>query len=576
MIKTNVERYFESKSNVPQVSALMAKSVSGYRKDMLEKDVENGFFSEGNSITKPVKQVTGALAGLTKKAQLLTSSNASSNFRGSNDTIMQSPEIYSPLWLTSNLSLPRDKATINAWCRSFYALNPIVHNAINLHSTYPISKLKIKCHDKKIENFFNEMIEEIDLMNICVQIAQEYWLLGEAFVYAELDDDTLKWSRLTIQNPDYIIMERSVAQDRPKIMMRPDEHLKKIVFGNRPKDVEQRKQLDGQIIDAVRRGENIPLDSFNVSHLARRISPYDPRGTGLPVCVFKQLMLFDRFRESKYVQADSMVNPLTLVKIGGEGNDALHPGSVDLEQYRQVFLDAEANKSFKIFTHAGVQVERVGWGSGIYDTSADITQLLKEVYIGLQVPSVLMDGGSDTTYTNGGIALDVLRQRYMQFRNMLGTWLKRKIFTPIAKFHGFYSSEKGERKLIIPDIDWNYMPLFDTNDYISVLKELVSSGDKKNVSLHSLYRSLGLEYEEEIIQKRKEQIQDAILKKEEEVLTTMTLNELRGLTQDSEINEKDEGEKSLSSSDDKGLPGVGMAPDLGGAPDLEPPPELPK
>ena len=40
------------------------------------------------------------------------------------------------------------------------------------------------------------MIEEIDLMNICVQIAQEYWLLGEAFVYAELDEGKGKWSRL--------------------------------------------------------------------------------------------------------------------------------------------------------------------------------------------------------------------------------------------------------------------------------------------------------------------------------------------------------------------------------------------
>ena len=33
-------------------------------------------------------------------------------------------------------------------------------------------------------------------MNICVQIAQEYWLLGEAFVYAELDESRGRWSRL--------------------------------------------------------------------------------------------------------------------------------------------------------------------------------------------------------------------------------------------------------------------------------------------------------------------------------------------------------------------------------------------
>ena len=78
----------------------------------------------------------------------------------------------------------------------------------------------------------------------------------------------------------------------------------------------------------------------------------------------------------------------------------------------------------------------MGYGQGIFDISGDITQLVKEIYVGLQVPPVMMDGGADTTYANGGVALDVLRQRYMQFRNMMGQWLKRKIFAPISKIQG--------------------------------------------------------------------------------------------------------------------------------------------
>jgi hypothetical protein len=569
----------------------MAYGVSQHRREVLGTEVENGLFRDGSS--SPTKEnimtsnsnVTSSI-GLNKFAQVVSSSN----YRGgSGDSVKQTPEVYSPLWLNSNINLPRDRATINAWCRSFYALNPFVHNAINLHSTYPISKLNIKCPNKDIEKFFNDMIEEIDLMNISVQIAQEYWLLGEAFVFAELDESKGKWSRLLIQNPDYMVVKRTVAANEPVIMMRPDENLKRIVFSNKPSDIEQRKQLNQYIIDSVKRGDNIQLDNFQVSHLARRISPYEIRGTGLPVCIFRQLMLFDKLRESKYAQADNMINPLTLVKIGSAD---FKPTHADLEAWRSVFEEAQYDKDFKIFTHEGVAVERVGYGQGIFDIGNDITQIIKEIYVGLQVPSVLMDGGADTTYANGGVALDVLRQRYMQFRNMLSQWLKRKIFAPISKIQGFYDYSGGEKQLIVPEVDWNHMSLFDAGDYINTLVTLTQGDEsQKRVSLHTLYRALGLEFEDEVRKMRREAVQSAIVQKEKIVLQAMDLNALRSLDEEDEISEAAvtaagatpgapgaPGAPGMPSEGPPpgGLPGLDLgAPPAGGLPGGGPPPPPP-
>lgn len=287
----------DTNKKTPLITTSITKNVSDYRKSTLEQEVNQGLFRDGSS-SGEYKQTSNAVVassvGFKKNAQV----TSSTDYRGGvGDTVKQAPEVYSPLWLNSNLNLPKDRATVNAWCRSFFALNPFVHNAIGLHSTYPISKMNIKCANKEVEKFFNEMIEEIDLMNICVQIAQEYWLLGEAFIYAELDESKGKWSRLLIQNPDYMIVQRTVVANEPIIMLRPDENLKKIVHSNRPADLEQKKQLNKRILDCVKRGENIPIDNFHISHLARRISPYEIRGTGLPVCIFRQLMLFDKLRE---------------------------------------------------------------------------------------------------------------------------------------------------------------------------------------------------------------------------------------------------------------------------------------
>jgi hypothetical protein len=578
-------KFLANRTDTPQVSAIMANGVSKARRVILSDEVEQGYFLDGSGPTynqmadenssTAVGRVVSSV-GLQKNAQAVSSSGGM--FRGIHgDSVKQAPEVYSPLWLNSNLNLPRDRATINAWCRSFFALNPFVHNAISLHSTYPISKLSIKCPNKDIEKFFNDMIEEIDLMNICIQIAQEYWLLGEAFVYAELDESKGKWSRIHIQNPDFMIVKRTVVASEPIIMLRPDENLKKIIFSNRPTDIEQRKQLNQHIIDAVRRGENIPLDNFHVSHLARRISPYEIRGTGLPVCIFRQLMLFDKLRESKYAQADNMINPLTVVKIGSAD---YKPTFADLEAWRSVFEDAQYDKDFKIFTHEGVDVQRVGYGQGIYDISGDITQLIKEIFIGLFVPQVMMDGGADTTYANGGVALDILKQRYMSFRNMMSQWLKIKIFAPISKIQGFYDYSGGEKQLIVPEIDWNHMALFDAGDYINSLVTLSQGNtpDQKRVSLQTLYRSLGLEYQDEIRKMRKETVQTVIAKKEVLALESMDLNSLRALDDEDEIPEP----KLAPGQAEAPLPGEapgGMGGGLGGMPDLGmpggPPPPMP-
>jgi hypothetical protein len=940
-------------SSIPEISNRMARSVSDERRDIMEMQLEAGEFREQGSgfsgsrnNRDEIRQVQTNLGVVTHNGKSMYKmasgvgnvASSGGGWRGSNDSVRQAPEVYSPLWLNSNLNLPRDRPTINAWSRSFFALNPIVHNAITLHSTYPIAKLNIKSKNPKVEKFFSQMSDEIDLMNIAVLAAQEYWILGEAFIYGELDESKGSWSRLMILNPDYVNVQRSVIAAEPIISLRPDENLRRVVFGNQPSDLQQRKQLDPSIIEHVRKNEHIPLNNFYVHHMARRISPYEIRGTGLIVSCFRALMLWDKLRESKYAQADNMVNPLTLVKIG---NQEFRPSPVDLENWRHVFecyddetevltdqgfkyfkdvidyidengritskpkdgikigcfnpdtenlefnvpeksyvnnytgemyhfhndkidirvtpdhdmwvsekeyqynpkrfsweayhkkkakdlnmndynkfrsvvgwegtsvdsveinghdididtylefmgyvlsegccytnedsqntvsicqkkyiekmhasiskisnqLDigfgshtrsngiwngvlsgkaiydhfvsqigvngstyswekkipewirnlppeklnilleamlvgdgscnsntngwrktywtsskelannvqemvlkcgyssllgekyddrdnrrlmyyvqwsnsgngdyplvykksrnsqtkqwhntfdiekysgkiwcftvstglfvtrrngkitiqgnsAQYDKDFKIFTHDAVNVERVGYGQGIYDTSADVTQLIKEIYIGLMVPSVIMDG-SDTTYATGSVALDVLRQRYMQFRQMMTGWLKRKIFAPIAQINDFYEYVDGEKTLIVPEIDWNHMSLFDMDSYINQMVNLTQgAGVAKRASLQTLYRSLGLEYEEEQRKIRYEDIQDAIRTRELQALAKYDLHELKALGPGDEIDEASDepvpGESPYVVPQAGAAPGGGLGGGLGG------------
>lgn len=306
----------------------------------------------------------------------------------STHTDRMGPEIYSPLFQIANLNLPRDRITMNAWNRIFYDTHPIVRNAINLHASFPISKINITCESKKVLQFFNEMAEKIDLYSVVYGAALEFWKLGEVFCYGELDESNGTWSRINILNPDYVHVKKNVIGNQTLISLRPDASLTRLINSSSPSDLSLKRYIPKHIVNYVKKGQNIPLDNFNVSHLKLLSSPYDIRGTSIVVSVYKDLMLYDKLRESKFAQADGMVNPLTLVKLGG--ND-YRPSQSDIEAFKHILEEAQYDKDFKLVTHADVTVERVGYSGGVLDITGDMEKILNNLYAGLMVPKALMD-----------------------------------------------------------------------------------------------------------------------------------------------------------------------------------------
>jgi hypothetical protein len=197
--------------------------------------------------------------------------------------------------------------------------------------------------------------------------------------------------------------------------------------------------------------------------------------------------------------------------------------------------------------------------------------IIKNIYTGLMVPPAVVDTES-AVYASASIGLEVLRQRYFNFRSILANWLTNKIFAPISELQGFYEYKDGVKKLIVPEIEWNQMNLYDLQDYISNITGLVSS---KQASVQTLYRSLGLNYEDERVKMRQEMIHEQVRRREEMALAQMTLSELRALDPEKDIMEPiaEEAREEIP-PEAGGL--AGMPPEAGGMPgalpELAPPP----
>jgi hypothetical protein len=480
----------------------------------------------------------------------------SSHLSGAGSVNALSPDLYSPLYLTSNLMLPRDRLTANAWNRAFYETNPLVRNAINLHATYPISKLNIKCEDKTVERFFEDMCDKINLLKVVQDTSLEFWKLGEVFNYASFDQSSGMWDMIYQLNPDYVLVKNSLIPNNSNIMaLKPDAELTKIVMGMDPLSMQMKAALPPSVVQHVLKNEPIPLDAFNISHLKNHSSPQDARGQSIIVSVWKDLVMLDKYRECKLAQANSMVNPLTLIQIGASNSDGNYPRQEELDAWRAVFEAAQYDKDFKIFTHPDVKVTPVGYSGQTLDITQDVAQAMDNIMTGLMVPKAIMTQ-EGSPYANASVALDVMRQRYNNFRGMMANWLEKKIFAPISEIQGFYRYKDGKKHLIVPTIEWNHMTLYDVDTYISQLMSLMDKPvpqGPSGVSRKTLYRSLGLDFKDEMANCKKEMIDMTILQKEIQELQKMDLSKLRSLALDPDKPfVTDEGEEGAMPS----LPGV--------------------
>jgi hypothetical protein len=494
------------------------------------------------------------------------------------------PKVYSPLYEMSNLMLPRDLKTMNAWNRHFFSTNPIVRNAITLHATYPISKFSIACEDPKVKSFFEEMFQGMGFQGLLLGLSMEFWKLGEAFPYLELDEQNGIWSYGFLHNPDFIRVKTSPLARDPIITLIPDDSLRRVVQGRSPTDAKLRAQLPQEVVFHIMKGEDIPLPNFNISHLKMLNSDYDIRGTSIVQSVYKDLMLYDKIREMQYAQADGMINPLTLVKLG-DPNGTWKPNDEDIRAFQSIIEESQYDPDFKIITHGAVQIERIGYSGSTLDISAMWEALNKNIYTGLFAPEAILNG-EGPNYATASIGLEVLRTRYERFREQLKEWIEKKVFEPICKLQDFYGRKGGERKLIVPKVVWNKLNLRDTDTYLTTLIGLLAapgeggSTQPGKVSDHLLLEVLDVDYNEEIKRRRQESIQRAIEAQEMSALSKMQLEELRTLDPDKPIVDTHKGEEAPVSSEMEEGKGGSLDLDLGGPPSSGlgggMPPEAPK
>ena len=388
--------------------------------------------------------------------------------RTASDNVLSSPEIRNPLLNSINFYLPYGSKILNQWIRYYDRFDPLVGNCIDLHGSFPISKfvLKFDQDDPEVHKVYDHCVDEMRLFERILEMSREYELIGEVYPYLHWNDDFNFWDSASLLNPDFIqVKTHNLALGAPPIIeLEPDDMLKALVNSTEPEDMEMKEALDPVVVSAVLMGQNIKVDNFNIEQIARKASPYEPRGTSIVMRCLKTLLYADKLREAQMAISDSMITPKIIYKLGDPVNGYM-PSQEDILDFRTLLMAQAHDPLAAIITHYGLSLEYIGATGKILPLLPEFqwceSQILTALYTNRSLTT-----GEGVTYANATVAMEALQGRYLAKRERIEDWVARKVFTPIAIANNFYKPltqaqlndhvrpSNSDRELNIPTLDW--------------------------------------------------------------------------------------------------------------------------
>jgi hypothetical protein len=442
------------------------------------------------------------------------------NMRTADTIDSQTSQFYSPQLSTDFLEKPQNIRERRAFYRFFYNTNEIVGQAIDIHSTLPLSKLRLvppkgsnKHQNDYVYKFFVDMCDNMKLFKTLIEISHDFYLLGNAFIFAEEQDweddfepeqvvtkkqealqrsELLRqkykivdknplykgWRKLLILPPDQVRVRKLPLTDDVAIEYMPDPETRKFLTSDievDPTDPSKRVKntISNELKEKIRQSGVIPLDTdpntgSHVFHLARKKSQYEPLGVSIIERCINTLILLDKLRQAQTSIASRHMTPMRVV--WSEGLN-----SQDVDNLREQVDMALVDPDFSIIANYEIHWEEMGSQGRLLDISAEDENGLNRLFAGLGVTREILTG--EGTYTGSKISLEIMNTQYLLFREILQDYVENYLFKPVARKKGFIEyDEYGNEVLLYPRLSFTRLAIRDNEQFFDAVFQLYQKG----------------------------------------------------------------------------------------------------
>ena len=391
------------------------------------------------------------------------------------------------------------------WYRYFFRVDAYVHAAICLHADLPMSRLQLrmpKMEDtqlsKKIEKFYQTMIDEIKLFEKLHSILFESLIIGNCFIFAEYDEEKKRWAKLVILPPEEVQVATYPMSDIKRVEYRsemlntilrkydlpvdnyddyvnyvnslPDDE-KSILQGMSFELVKQLKENNGVLsMDTNPYSPLKPEDKIGsfVHHFAEKRHEYQELGVSPIECVLTPLLMKEHYKHTQMSLASRNMTPRSVVSAPNITQDAV-------DELREQIDASMLSPDYPIVTNYDINWNTIDATNRLIDLQREYETIENQIFAGLGVTRELMTG--EGMYSGSKITVEVLNTRYMLKRELLQNFVEESLFKPVALQNGFYKDdEDGNRTWFFPKIGFTRLTIRDNQEVFDQLFQLYQKG----------------------------------------------------------------------------------------------------
>ena len=388
--------------------------------------------------------------------------------------------------------------------RFFYRFDPYVKAAVDLNTDLPMSRLQLrmpKMNDKqlskRIEKYYQTMIDDIKLFDKLHSMLFENNILGNCIVFVEYDEQKKCWSKMTILPPEEVNVANYPMSDIKRIQYRP-ERLKSIILKyDMPLDtyeeyrqyVKELPEEDQSILQDVsyefikQLVQNNGMLTFDTDpysgdgddkigsfafHFTTKRHEYQDWGVSPLECILVPLLQKTHYQYTQLSLASRNMTPRDLIVAEGITPEAL-------EQLRDQVDQSMLSPDYKIVTNYNVQWETIGAESRLIDLAREYETIENQLFAGLGVTRELLTG--EGMYSGNKISIEILNTKYLLIREILQKFVEENLFKPVALQNGFYhDDEDGNRTWFYPKLGFTRLTIRDNQEVFDALFQLYQKG----------------------------------------------------------------------------------------------------
>lgn len=459
---------------------------------------------------------------------------------GANTVTSGTSSFFSPQLSTDFLELPQSLREKREIYRHFYNTDPIVGQAIDLHTELPMSKVRLaapkpRTHPKGFKDadsygryilsFFEKMCKRIKLFQRLITSVHHYWLDGTIHIFAE---DSEVQVPAEVGHSRQLIQQSVLTEEGEAVEHQEEQWVEK---NNREEEelAHYQKHYQGWSRLIIFPIDQVKVTSFSFTDKTRvELIPSDRDRSlieqakqGDPVAEEMSQEIPEEVREHLEngrliplgVDPDegSFVYSLAGRKGAGEElGQSILDRCLRTLYYREKLRQAQTQIASRAMTP-----KRIVWAEDI--SEVDVDDLREQVDLSLVDPDYsivanyevhweemgskdrLLDLSSEyeitdkqlhaglgvtesllsgeSLYSGDRLKLEVINTRYMFLREMLQEYVEEYLFKPVARRKGFVETDEwGDEEVLFPRLSFTRLPLRDSQDTYDALFNLYQKG----------------------------------------------------------------------------------------------------